>query len=284
MGGLHKPTFFCIIKTKTYMIGFNALGQLGRLGNQMFQFAALKGIARNRDFQYCFPPTKNENEWTDHQLFNPFKLSNTTQLNVQFLDSSRPVISESGFSFDEKLFHQCPDWVSIQGYFQTEKYFKHIKQDIKEDFSFRDEILEPCNEMLSALDSPISLHIRRTDYTTNPNHTALELGYYEKALKEFDKKSTVLVFSDDPDWCNQQEIFSDDRFLIAEGNSNYVDLCLMTLCSGHIIANSSFSWWGAWLSESDEVVAPQKWFGPGNAHLNTEDLYLQNWKILEDLI
>jgi hypothetical protein len=60
------------------MIGFNALGQLGRLGNQMFQFAALKGIARNRGFEYCFPPSQNINEWTDHQLFNPFKLTNTT--------------------------------------------------------------------------------------------------------------------------------------------------------------------------------------------------------------
>ena len=57
------------------MIGFNALGQLGRLGNQMFQFAALKGIARHRGFEYCFPPTQNKNEWMDHQLLNAFKFS-----------------------------------------------------------------------------------------------------------------------------------------------------------------------------------------------------------------
>ena len=82
------------------MIGFNALGQLGRLGNQMFQFAALKGIARNRGFEYCFPPTKNTNEWTDHQLFNPFKLGSTTQLNVQFIDSDRPTVMEETFSFN----------------------------------------------------------------------------------------------------------------------------------------------------------------------------------------
>jgi hypothetical protein len=264
------------------MIGFNALGQLGRLGNQMFQFASLKGIARNRGYEYCFPPTQNKNEWTDHQLFNPFKLSRTSQLNVQFIDANRPTIAESGFSFDEKLFNECPDWVCIQGFFQSEKYFKHIENEIRSDFEFKDEILNPCKEMISQLDSsPIALHIRRTDYITNSNHTVLDLEYYQKALDEFDKEVTVLVFSDDPGWCNQQDIFSSDRFLIAEGNSNYVDLCLMSLCSGHIIANSSFSWWGAWLANNNKVVAPSGWFsGSNNEHLDIKDLIPETWMVI----
>lgn len=267
------------------MIGFNALGKLGRLGNQMFQFAALKGIARNRGFEYCFPPSQNQNQWTDHQLFNPFKLTNTTSLNVQFIDSSRPVVLEETFSFNEKIFNECPDWVSIQGFFQTEKYFKHIEGEIKEDFSFKDEILEPCIEMMSQFDTPpVSLHIRRTDYITNPNHAVLELNYYKDALKHF-SNSEVLVFSDDSEWCKQQDLFSDDRFLIAEGNTNYVDLCLMTLCSGHIIANSSFSWWGSWLSTNKDkkVYAPNPkiWFGPNNSHLNVSDILPEEWSIVE---
>jgi hypothetical protein len=262
------------------MIGFNDLGNLGRLGNQMFQFAALKGIARNRGFGYCLPPSKNQDEWIDHQLFNPFNLSNTTPLNVQFIDESRPIVTESSFSFDEKLFNECADWISLRGYFQTEKYFKHIEDEIKGDFSFKDEIFKPCKEMLSELDSPISLHIRRTDYITNPNHTSLGLDYYHKALEQFGNES-VLIFSDDPEWCNQQEIFSDDRFLIAEGNSNYVDLCLMTLCSKHIIANSSFSWWGAWLSQQEKVVAPSGWFkGSNNEHLDTKDIIPEDWMVI----
>jgi hypothetical protein len=263
------------------MIGFNALGQMGRLGNQMFQFAALKGIARHRGFEYCFPPTQNKNEWTDHQLFNPFKLASTTQLNVQCIDVARPIVVEGRFSFNEKFFNECPDWVSIQGFFQSEKYFKHIEDEIKSDFAFRDEILKPCKEMISQLDaSPIALHIRRTDYITNSNHTALELDYYQKALGQFGN-DPVLVFSDDPEWCNQQELFSSDRFLIAEGNSNYVDLCLMTLCSGHIIANSSFSWWGAWLAKSNNVVAPSGWFaGSDNEHLDTKDLIPETWTVI----
>jgi len=263
------------------MIGFNALGQMGRLGNQMFQFAALKGIARNRGFEYCIPPTQNKNEWTDHQLFNPFKLSSTNQLNVQFIDDSRPTVMEGTFSFNEKFFNECPDWVSIQGYFQTEKYFKHIRGELLKDFEFRDEILEPCKQMISQLDtSPISLHIRRTDYLTNPNHTALGLSYYKDALKQFGNR-LVLVFSDDPEWCKQQDLFFDDRFLIAEKNTNYIDLCLMTLCSGHIIANSSFSWWGAWLADSTQVVAPSGWFkGSDNEHLDTKDIIPETWIVI----
>ena len=264
------------------MIGFNALGQLGRLGNQMFQFASLKGIARNRGYEYCFPPTQNKNEWTDHQLFNPFKLNSTSQLNVQFIDATRPIIMERGFSFDEKLFNECPDWVSIQGFFQSEKYFKHIEDEIKSDFQFKDEILKPCKEMISQFKStPIALHIRRTDYITNSNHTVLDLDYYTKALEQFDKEVTVLVFSDDPNWCNQQDVFSSDRFLIAEGNTNYIDLCLMTLCSGHIIANSSFSWWGAWLANSNKIVAPFGWFSESNnEHLDTKDLIPETWMLI----
>jgi hypothetical protein len=263
------------------MIGFNALGQLGRLGNQMFQFAALKGIARHRGFEYCFPPSQNINEWADHQLFNSFKLKNTTSLNIQFIDIDRPTVMEETFSFNEKLFNECPDWVSIQGYFQTEKYFKHIEDEIRGDFSFKDDILEPCKDMMSQFDgAPIALHIRRTDYLTNPNHTVLGLNYYEEALKHFDNNE-VLVFSDDSEWCRQQELFSDDRFLIAEENSNYVDMCLMTLCSGHIIANSSFSWWGAWLSNSKKVVAPSGWFrGSDNDHIDTKDIIPETWTVI----
>ena len=277
------------------MIGFNALGHLGRLGNQMFQFAALKGIAKNRGYQYCIPPSQMQGEWKDHHqyynavgtgaaqhlLLQPFKLNNTNQLNLQFIDQVRPVVQEGSFTFNEDLFNNCPDWVTIQGFFQTEKYFKHIRDEIKGDFEFKDEIASPCKDMMAEIDEPVSLHIRRTDYISNPNHSALGLEYYEKALKQFDKRSTIVVFSDDPDWCNEQELFSSDRFLVAEENSAYVDMCLMTLCKGHIIANSSFSWWGAWLSDSDQVVAPSGWFaGSNNEQMDTSDIVPKSWRVI----
>lgn len=264
------------------MIGFNALGQLGRLGNQMFQFAALKGIARKNEYQFCIPPSQNKDEFKDHQLFGPFKMNGVTELNVQYIDPDRPVVFEEQFNFNEKILNRCPDWVSIHGYFQTEKYFKHIRDELLQDFEFIDEIQKPCNDMMSQLEEPpIALHIRRTDYITDPNHTALNLSYYKEALTKFDDDAMVLVFSDDPKWCHEQPMFSGDRFMIADGNTNTVDMCLMTMCSGHIIANSSFSWWGAWLSNSKKVIAPSGWFkGSNNEGLNTEDIYCDGWEII----
>ena len=262
------------------MIGFNALGQLGRLGNQMFQFAALKGIARHRGFNYCFPPSFNKNEWTDHQLLIPFKLGSTNELNIQYLDLDRPTVREEGFTFDKNLYDNCPDWVSIQGFFQTEKYFKNIKDELQKDFEFKDIIKIPCEDMISSLDNPVALHIRRTDYITNPNHTCLSMDYYKRALEYF-KNETILIFSDDPKWCQEHELFEDDRFMISDNDDAYIDMCLMTMCKGHIIANSSFSWWGAWLADSKKVIAPKGWFeGSNNSHLDTTDIYCTDWIVL----
>ena len=102
------------------MIGFNALGQLGRLGNQMFQYAALKGIAANHGYNICIPQSQKQNEWTDHQLNNAFKMSSLTSLNYQYIDSNRPTVVEETFTFNETIFNTCPDWVTIQGFFQSE--------------------------------------------------------------------------------------------------------------------------------------------------------------------
>jgi hypothetical protein len=261
------------------MLAFNKLGKLGRLGNQMFQYASLRGIAARRGYDFGIPPSSFSNEWSDHQLFQVFDLSNLPRQNVKYLDNGyAPEAGESFFHFDELLFNQCPNDVSLIGYFQSEKYFLHIKDSIKEDFTFNEEILKPCQEMISSLDKPISLHVRRTDYLTNSaNHYNLQLDYYEQALSKFDSDRTVIVFSDDPKWCMEQDLFSSDRFLVSENQSNYVDLCLMTLCSDHIIANSSFSWWGAWLANTSTVIAPNNWFGPNNANKETKDLIPESW-------
>ncbi|NBW34634.1 MAG: alpha-1,2-fucosyltransferase [Cytophagia bacterium] len=261
------------------MLAFNKLGQLGRLGNQMFQYASLRGIAARRGYDFGIPPSSFSNEWTEHQLFDVFDLPHLPKQNITYLDRGHaPEAAEKFFHFDELLFNQCPNDISLIGFFQSEKYFSHIKESIKEDFTFKDEILEPCKEMISGLDNPVSLHVRRTDYLTNSvNHYNLQLDYYEKALTHFDDKTTVVVFSDDPKWCMEQKIFNSDRFMISENEDNKIDLCLMTLCSGHIIANSSFSWWGAWLANSKKVVSPINWFGPNNASKDTKDLIPSSW-------
>ena len=263
------------------MIGFNALGQMGRLGNQMFQFAALKGIARNNGYEFCFPPSKRENEWTDHQLLEPFKLKNTSPLSLQIIDVDRPTVFEDTFSFNEQLFNECPDWVSIQGYFQSEKYFKHIEDEIRGDFVFKDDVLEPAMKTMSYWKNALCIHVRRTDYISNANHNVLPIEYYKNALDMFDSQREVIIFSDDPSWCLSHEMFKDDRFMVSETGNNYMDLCLMSLCKDHIIANSSFSWWGAWLAKGNRVIAPKGWFtGSDNSHLDTKDLIPEDWEMI----
>jgi hypothetical protein len=263
------------------MIGFNALGRMGRLANQMFQYASLKGIARNRGFDISIPHhTQAVNDGIGNmlrtELFDSFELDTSVGLiNV-------PTLSERFYHFDQELFDQCPDNVTLQGYYQTEKYFKHIEDDIRKDFTFKSDILTPCKEMISSVESPIALHVRRTDYIKNSeNHFNLPLEYYEAALNHFGSDRNVIVFSDDPKWCKTQELFSEDRFLISENSDNRVDLCLMSLCDDFIIANSSFSWWGAWLSsnKSKKVIAPVQWFGKTGytKDHNTKDLIPDGW-------
>jgi len=261
------------------MLAFNHIGKLGRLGNQMFQYASLRGIAANRGYDFGIPPSDFSDIWSDHQLFDVFELPHLPRNNLRLLDRGHaPVAGEVSFTFDPFIFNQCPNEISLMGFFQSEKYFEKISDSIREDFTFHNHIIEPCIEMVSDLDNPVALHIRRTDYLTDNNHTTLNLDYYETALKQFDSDRQVIVFSDEPDWCNDQEIFSEDRFLISESNDNAVDMCLMSLCGGHIIANSSFSWWGSWLArESEKVIAPTKWFGPGNETKDTSDLIPERW-------
>ena len=141
--------------------------------------------------------------------------------------------------------------------------------------------------MISSVEEPIALHIRRTDYIANSdNHFNLPLYYYKAALEHFDSNRNVIVFSDDPAWCQEQDLFSDDRFMISENTDNRVDLCLMSLCNDFIIANSSFSWWGAWLSQNKnkKVIAPVQWFGKTGYTKNhdTKDLIPNDWIRIND--
>ena len=267
------------------MIGFNYLGKLGQLGNQMFQYAAVKGIAANKGYNYCIPNHKDVLVDTlgnklKIELFNVFKMSNCSALNIQFIDQNRPSIEESGFHFNESIFNECPDWVNLFGFYQTEKYFKNIEDEIRQDFEFIDEYHKPCVEMIAGVENPVAIHIRRGDFLKNSgNHHNLSITYYEKALSMFDADRNVVIFSDDPQWCSEQEFFNDERFLIntdvpeydhicLEGDGGrrrskvpYTDLCLMSLCNGAILSSSSLGWWGAWLQKgrTNPVVAPEHW-------------------------
>jgi hypothetical protein len=264
------------------MLSFNNLGNYGRLGNQMFQYASLRGIAANRGFDFCIPSedvfgsTDLNVKQSDSNIHNTFKISwvNTGQ-------TTNKVLQESSYSFDQKLFNTCEDNVDLLGYFQTEKYFKNIEKQIRKDFSFSYQLTKDCKEFVEEIDSDrevISLHIRRGDYLNLQTfHPTPPIEYYKEALKRL-PNLTVIVFSDDPDWCMNQELFDDDRFLISQLNTSDFDMCLMSMCKYHVIANSSFSWWGAWLAQSKKVIAPKTWFGPSLLQHDTSDLYCDGWE------
>ena len=103
------------------MIGINYVGKRKeRLANQMFQYAAVKGISKNRGYNWCVPPSNwksSKDDWQEHQLFQPFKLTSMNPLQVQRIDDSRPVVEEKSFHFDEELYNNCPDFVSLLGFF-----------------------------------------------------------------------------------------------------------------------------------------------------------------------
>ena len=212
---------------------------------------------------------------------------------------------EPHFNFSEEIFEQCPDNVSLHGFFQSWRYFANVKDEIRKDYTFHKGILDPCKEMMEELEGqePIMLHVRRGDpnlvdprgfkwsYTQcGSMHPVQPIEYYEKALSKFRKDQPVIVFSDSVDWVKEQEFFSGDRFMISEPEDKYADgsftpyadLCLMSLCSHAIIANSSMSWWGAWLQTNPDkiVIAPKMWFGPDYKDKDTKDLYCPEWILL----
>lgn len=284
------------------MIGFDAIGTMGRLGNQMFQHAALKGIARNRGFEYCIPPHKPDIQIDNYGLLEAFEMSNVDS--IKFCYNTYPV-QESHFHFDENIFNECPDNSNIAGFFQSEKYFKHVEDEIREDYTFKTEWSDPCYEFINQFNGQevVFLHVRRGDpnltdkrgfkwayVNLQDQHPVQPLEYYEKALSYFPKDMPVIVFSDSIDWCKEQEIFKPDRFFLSDQDEKYddgaliphLDLCLMSLCSHAIIANSSMSWWGAWLinNPNKKVIAPKMWFGSAYSFHDTKDLYCEGWEVI----
>ena len=264
-------------------VAFNHLGKLGQLGNQMFQYAATKGVASKLDVPFMIPNHRQVfddgigNRYTI-LLFDAFKLTSASLLGTLRTEN---YVQENGFSFNKDLFKiDKTENCSLYGFFQTEKYFKHIEKQIRKDFTFKDEIKDECDDLIKQFTNPIALHIRRGDFVwNNKNHPPLGLDYYESALKLFDSDREVIIFSDDTEWCKEQELFADDRFAVAEGGDQFYDLCLMSLCDDFIIANSTFSWWGAWLGNRGKVVAPKQWFGEALDH-DTKDLYCKGWTVL----
>ena len=279
-------------------ISYNKLGSNGRLGNQMFQYASLRGIANYNQYQWMIPPP-DYNHKDNYGLFDTFEMKHVKPENLGFNDAMS--VTEKTHAFDDSMFY-CTDGVNIDGYLQTEDYFVHIADQIREDFTFRKDYLEPCKEYIDSLaSSPIFIHIRQSDNIGREEyHPILPLSFFESALEFWSPDTPCFVFTDDLEWCKKQSLFKNDRFIFNDNPERYeyqtidgtgqmqntllpqVDLCLMSLCTGAIIANSSFSWWGAWLQgDRGKVIAPdpEKWYGSAMSHLDTSMMVPARWQI-----
>ena len=279
------------------MISFGNIGYMGRLGNQMFQFASTLAIGKRKGYEVRFPI---EN-CSGFRRIGPIDLSTGALSDVKcdlldcfdipneyFISSPRlqiySLFNEGKFEYDDRI-ESIPDGCNLSGYFQTEKYFLDIKEEIKNIFSFKKEIVEEGDRILREISGGkelVSLHVRRGDYTLYPDHhPTCNPEYYSLGIQEIRKVSEkdlkAIIFSDDKQWCldNMKNYIGED-FSITNTEDPYVELYMMTKCNYHIIANSSFSWWGSWLSNSKLTVAPSKWFGSA-MDKNTQDIYLKEW-------
>lgn len=200
---------------------------------------------------------------------------------------------EKHFHFDPDFFRLGPD-IRLHGYFQSEHYFAPIAGHIREAFRPREPFGEAARQTADAIARaalPVSIHIRRGDYIHSVEnarvHGILHADYYGRALQMLADRlgagMTLFVFSDDPDAA--REVFArlpDTRaeFVSGDPQRPWEDMALMARCRHHVIANSSFSWWGAWLDPSPDkiVIGPRQWFAPAALRrFNTCDLCPSGW-------
>jgi hypothetical protein len=280
---------------------------IGGLGNQMFQYAAARRFAHHHNTDLFLDVTgfasyalrKYELDIfrihakiasPDLLKHVPFSRKDVIRLRIWKLFSSEPIIQyvkEKSFDFyEEKL--TLPDNVYLDGYWQSEKYFTEIADILRKEFSFvtppsaiNQDLLEEMGRCNS-----VSMHVRRGDYVSNSVAKeilgVLGIDYYIGALNLLEEKvkdPKIFVFSDDIPWA-KANLKTNLPLHFIDYNSvekDYEDLRLMSNCQHHIIANSSFSWWGAWLGSNSEkiIIAPKKWFNQSN--MDTRDLIPDSW-------
>jgi hypothetical protein len=219
-----------------------------------------------------------------------------TCLGLTQLAKAHGAYSEPHLHFDPDFF-ALGSTVSLYGYFHSERYFGDIADQLRYYFQPREPLgpqAQAVADMIARADMPVSIHVRRGDYVKSAEtarvHGYLGPAYYRKALKALEgtigTRVTAFVFSDDPTAAEAVLDFASRENLVhvrGDPDRPWEDMALMALCGHHIIANSSFSWWGAWLNPSPGkiVIAPREWFTPEELRQrNTCDLYPPDWILL----
>lgn len=251
---------------------------MGGLGNQLFQWACARNLQEKYGHSINYDLSFYNGQDKRRPQLNEFKYLVFNNVKENYTLGEIGV--GDGFSYSNFLKHEL--WKTqirfkLWGYWQSEKYFKenadvirnNLEIDPRIDYHIKDNYPFIGNEKTA------SIHIRRTDYvSSNGYHPVQSVSYYEQALEqiEYDK---LIVFSDDIDWCKDNLNFN--NMVFAEGNTDIEDLYLMSACDDNVIANSSFSWWAAWLNKNPKkkIIAPEKWFGPQGPSCN--DTVPEGW-------
>lgn len=282
---------------------------MGGLGNQMFQYALGRQLSLLNQTEllldYNFLNTAGAHIKRDYELdifpikariatakeLKPYQRLQHNRL-FRLLRRKAPtllthhLIAEKTHAFDPEVL-TSPDHSWLTGFWQTENYFIQIEEVIRSDFEF----LPPLSELNKTLAEKIcsceslSIHIRRGDYTqpkTLEFHGLCSPEYYYKAVDVISRRTRIeqlFIFSDDPEWVKENLKFDFPATYISHntGKNSFEDMRLMSLCKHNIIANSSFSWWGAWLNANKKkiVIAPKTWIA--NKQIDTKDVVPLNW-------
>jgi hypothetical protein len=281
----------------------------GGLGNQLFQYAAGRSLADRLNVPLKIDLSTFENYKLRGFELNKFNIeaeiakpADTSGINLHpskfnkyrsrlainfgYTLSSYP-FKEKYYRYD-KLFAKITKPVYLEGYWQSEEYFRTSDAHLRREINFKHSFDDNSEQILKEISQhhAVSLHIRRGDYVTNPSaaavHGVCSLEYYDAAIRLIATRISqpfFFVFSDDPQWAKENlKMNHPVHFVEANGPDRGVeDMWLMKSCNHHIIANSSFSWWAAWLNNKPDkiVVAPKIWFR--DPTINTRDLIPKQW-------
>ncbi len=261
---------------------------MGGLGNQLFQYALGKNLAvlnntkLKLDLSYFQENT--ERKYRLDKFLTKAEFATPDEV------ASAVEICEQNLSFDPYLLQRSGD-IYLRGYWQSELYFKNIEHLLRTELVLKNEISLQSKVVFDQINrvSSVAIHVRRGDYVSNKVTNAYlglcPLEYYQYAVRELRKDLTDLhffIFTDDPEWVASVPFFQDLSAVIIRDNleKEWEDLHLMSACNNFIIANSSFSWWGAWLApKQDKIVyAPDKWFQ--NPDASSIDIIPARWRRL----
>lgn len=277
-----------------------AVRLMGGLGNQMFQYALGRNLALSHNKKLILdlshlinqPSSEVPRQYELGLLKIKARMSNGP---VE-VDPPKPlfgkpkefnVVVEKGFPFKSEIL-EVPDNTLLEGYWQCEKYFKRHEKQIRKDFKLKMPISQAKKRIAKQIfqtDGSVSLHVRRGDYVTHKAssqfHGLPGIEYYKKAVSVITKdlnSPTFFVLSDDPQWCKDNLKLGFPTVIVDYiPQTGHEDMMLMSYCDHHIIANSSFSWWGAWLDPKPNkiVVAPKTWFREKSA--DASDIVPTSW-------